>query len=89
MPRSPRRWIEVGTARAVVRKMWADAGMSDELDARVAGDPREAFERALAVSDALSLDPLAQLSDREVAAIRAEIARLPASADRSRSDPQR
>ena len=89
MPRSPRRWIEVGTARAVVRKMWADAGMNDELDARVAGDPREAFERALAVSDALSLDPLAQLSDREVAAIRAEIARFPASADRSRSDPQR
>lgn len=80
MPRSPRRWAEVGTARAIVRRMLASQG----VDAGNSGDPREAFERALEVSDGLSLDPLAQLSDREVAFIRAEIARL-----REPSDPQR
>ena len=70
LPRSPRRWVEVGTARALVRRMLSDPGDMPEVRA-----PREAYERALAVNDDLSLDPLTQLSDRELAFVRAAIER--------------
>lgn len=79
LPRSPRRWVEVGTARALVRRMLSDLGDLGGVRA-----PREAYERALAVNDELSLDPLAQLSEREVAAIRREI-----SGEAPASDAQR
>ena len=73
LPYSPRRWAEAGAAREAARAILSkgSADFSDDI-----ADPRQCYERALEVNDALSLDPLVQLSDREVAAIRAAIERL-------------
>jgi hypothetical protein len=73
LPYSPRRWAEAGAAREAARAILSkgSASYADDI-----ADPRQPYERALEVNDALSLDPLVQLSDREVAAIRAAIERL-------------
>ncbi|MBI1303482.1 MAG: hypothetical protein GC172_06805 [Phycisphaera sp.] len=69
-PYSPRRWADAGAAREAAGAIRERAGFG------VDDDPREFYQRALDVNEALALDPLAQLSDREVAAIRAAIERL-------------
>ena len=62
-PRNPRRWIDLGLAReACVRT----GGCADALE----GDPVEAYERALAENERMFLDPLVQLSEREIAFLR-------------------
>jgi hypothetical protein len=73
LPYSPRRWAEAGAAREAARAILSkgSADFSEDI-----ADPRQCYERALEVNDALSLDPLVQLSDREVAAIRAAIERI-------------
>jgi hypothetical protein len=73
LPYSPRRWAEAGAAREAARAILSKGSASSAEDI---ADPRQCYERALEVNSALSLDPLVQLSDREVAAIQAAIERL-------------
>ncbi|MDI9403926.1 MAG: hypothetical protein QM516_08640 [Limnohabitans sp.] len=73
MPRNPRRWIAVGEARSIVRDaLLAEQFWSVAEDVR---DPREAYKRALEVNAALALDPLAQLSPRELATVEQQLGR--------------
>jgi len=76
MPRNPRRWIAVGDARRILR----DGTLPEEI-----ADPREAYERAYIANEQLSLDPLAQLSPREVAMLEAQLGIRPTSGE---WDPQ-
>ncbi|MFM7259147.1 MAG: O-antigen ligase family protein [bacterium] len=76
MPRNPRRWIAVGDARRILR----DGILPEEI-----ADPREAYERAYIANEQLSLDPLAQLSPRELAMLEAQLGIRPTSGE---WDPQ-
>lgn len=75
LPNIPRRWMAVGEARKIVRDRLADKGLNSM--ATEIRDPREAFERAVVVNAQLSLDPLAQLSPRELAALEAALEAAP------------
>ncbi len=74
---NPRRWIECGIALEVYWQRFpgseavrATFGKGSPLEARAA------YEKALAIKERLALDPLAQLSDREIAFVRAAIDRV-------------
>jgi hypothetical protein len=70
-PKNPRRWIALGEAREIVRAALEADGMNSvasEID-----DPREAYERAYVVNAKLALDPLAQLSPRELALLQQKL----------------
>lgn len=74
---NPRRWIECGIALEVYWQRFPGAeavkasfGKGSPLEARAA------YEKALAVNELVALDPLAQLSDREIAFVRAAIERV-------------
>lgn len=86
MPRNPRRWIAVGDARRILR----DGLLAEDLHsvAEEIADPREAYERACLVNEQLALDPLAQLSPREVAMLEQQLGRA-SGASSVGSDPQR
>jgi hypothetical protein len=86
MPRNPRRWIAVGDARRILR----DRLLAEDLHsvAEEIADPREAYERACLVNEQLALDPLAQLSPREVAMLEQQLGRA-SGASSVGSDPQR
>jgi hypothetical protein len=68
-PKNPRRWMALGEAREIVRAALTADGMNSLMSdlASEIGDPREAYERAYVVNAKLALDPLAQLSPRELA----------------------
>jgi hypothetical protein len=74
---NPRRWIECGIALEVY---WQRFPGSEAVKATFGkGSPleaRAAYEKALAINERLALDPLAQLSDREIAFVRAAIERV-------------
>ncbi len=73
-PNSPRRWIDLAVAREILRR--------EALGVRPGGwrvedgDPVADYTRALEVNARMSLDPLAQLSTREVQFVEAAILRL-------------
>lgn len=74
---NPRRWIDCGVAFEVYWQRFpgshavqATFGKGSPLDARAA------YEKALLANERLALDPLAQLSDREIAFVRAAIERV-------------
>ncbi|MCE2883536.1 MAG: hypothetical protein LW806_01360 [Planctomycetaceae bacterium] len=86
MPRNPRRWIAVGEARRILR----DRLLAEDLHsvAEEIADPREAYERAYLVNEQLALDPLAQLSPREIAMLEQQLGRASGASSAGR-DPQR
>lgn len=63
-PKNPRRWIDLGLARESCARFGG------------CGDPVPAYEQALAVNERMFLDPLVQLSEREIAFVRGAIARV-------------
>jgi hypothetical protein len=72
-PKNPRRWIALGEARELVRTALEADGMhslASEIE-----DPREAYKRAYVVNAKLALDPLAQLSPRELALLQQKLER--------------
>ena len=62
-PNNPRRWIDVGVARQACAPLGG------------CGDPAEAWQRALSANERMFLDPLVQLSEREIAYLREALAR--------------
>ena len=73
---NPRRWIDCGVALEIYWQRFpgdeavkATFGKGSPLEARAA------YEKALLANERLALDPLAQLSDREIAFVRAAIER--------------
>lgn len=74
---NPRRWIECGVA---LETYWQRFPGSEAVKATFGKgsplEPRAAYEKALLVNERLALDPLAQLSDREIAFVRAAIERV-------------
>ena len=74
---NPRRWIECGVA---LETYWQRFPGSEAVKATFGRgsplEPRAAYEKALLVNERLALDPLAQLSDREIAFVRAAIERV-------------
>jgi hypothetical protein len=84
-PKNPRRWIALGEAREIVRAALEADGMNSlasEID-----DPREAYERAYIVNAKLALDPLAQLSPRELALLQQKLGTNADPYSDSRFDP--
>lgn len=74
---NPRRWIDCGVALEIY---WQRFPGSEALKATFGKgsplDARAAYEKALLANERLALDPLAQLSDRELAFVRAAIERV-------------